>query len=82
MEKYTIESGDAIAAPLNLGEYYKLVYRKHIAAYGETGADNIVQNIIETYKSIQLQLSDSNKNNNVLLVGKVQSGKTSRRVQY
>lgn len=51
--------------------------KKHIAAYGETGADNIVQNIVETYKNIQLQLADPNKNNNVLLVGKVQSGKTS-----
>lgn len=77
MEKYTFGSGEATAAPMKLGEYYNLVHGKHIAAYGETGADNIVQNIVETYKSIQLQLADPNKNNNVLLVGKVQSGKTS-----
>ena len=62
---------------MELGECYELVHKKHIAAYGETGADNIVQNIVETYKNIQLQLADPNKNNNVLLVGKVQSGKTS-----
>ena len=43
MEKYTIGSGDATAAPMKLGEYYSLVHGKHIAAYGETGADNIVQ---------------------------------------
>ena len=56
----------------------ELVWKSRvIAAYGETGANNIVQNIVETYKSIQLQLADPNKNNNVLLVGKVQSGKTS-----
>lgn len=77
MEKYTFGSGEATAATMKLGEYYNLVHGKHIAAYGETGADNIVQNIVETYKSIQLQLADPNKNNNVLLVGKVQSGKTS-----
>lgn len=77
MEKYTFGSGGATTVPMKLGVYYTLVHGKHVAAYGETGADNIVQNIVETYKSIQLQLANPNKNNNVLLVGKVQSGKTS-----
>lgn len=77
MEKYTLVTGKTSTVPMELGECYELVHKKHIAAYGETGADNIVQNIVETYKNIQLQLADPNKNNNVLLVGKVQSGKTS-----
>ena len=77
MEKYTFVTGETSTASMKLGEYYNLVNKKHISAYGETGANNIVQNIVETYKSIQLQLADPNKNNNVLLVGKVQSGKTS-----
>lgn len=77
MEKYTFGSVETTMIPMNLGEYYTLVHGKHVAAYGETGADNIVQNIVETYKRIQLQLADPHKNNNVLLVGKVQSGKTS-----
>lgn len=77
MEKYTFVTGETSTVSMKLGEYYNLVNKKHIAAYGETGANNIVQNIVETYKSIQLQLADPNKNNNVLLVGKVQSGKTS-----
>ena len=77
MEKYTFASGETTEVPLKLGEYFNLVHGKHVAAYGEIGADNIVQNIVETYKSIQLQLASPDKNNNVLLVGKVQSGKTS-----
>ena len=77
MEKYTYGSGDAVGAPVKLGKFFSLVHEKHIDAYGETGADNIVENIVETYKQIHVQLKSDQKNNNVLLVGKVQSGKTS-----
>ena len=77
MEKYVVESSRSSDISIELTKYYTLVHNKHIAAYGEVGADNIQQNIIETYKQIQYQLSSSKKNNNVLLVGKVQSGKTS-----
>lgn len=77
MEKYTFESEKATASTMKLGKYFELVHAKHVASYGEKGADNIVQNIVETYKSIQLQLKAADKSNNVLLVGKVQSGKTS-----
>ena len=62
---------------IHLGKYFNLVHEKHVISYGELGADNIVENIVETYKNIQLQLADVNASNNVLLVGKVQSGKTS-----
>ena len=77
MEKYTFATGKSGEYPVKLGEYFNLVHSKHIDAYGENGADNIVGNIVETYKQIQIQLASPNKNNNVLLVGKVQSGKTS-----
>lgn len=78
MERYTYVSGQGSEAPMKLwGEYFTLVHRKHIDTYGETGANNIVENIEETYKQIHLQLASPQKNNNVLLVGKVQSGKTS-----
>ena len=77
MEKYTYVTDDEIDVPVKLGDYYNLVHSKHVEAYGQFGADNIVENIVETYKQIQFQLADSDKNNNVLLVGKVQSGKTS-----
>ncbi len=77
MEKYTYGSERTSNLTIKFDKYFKLVNDKHIASYGETGANNIVQNIVETYKSIQLQLASANKNNNILLVGKVQSGKTS-----
>ncbi len=75
MEKYVIK--DEKSEPLKLGQFYSLVNNKHINAYGEVGANNIVSNVIETYENIQKQFNDPLKNNNVLLVGKVQSGKTS-----
>lgn len=77
MEKYAFATSNGTETPMKLGDYFKLVHNKHIHAYGETGADNIVENIVETYKQIQIQLVSPYKNNNVLLVGKVQSGKTS-----
>lgn len=77
MEKYTYVSDDVSDVPVQLGYYFNLVHGKHVSTYGQVGADNIVENIVETYKHIQVQLESSNVNNNVLLVGKVQSGKTS-----
>ncbi len=77
MEKYITIQNDTQNDNIEFGKYYNLVHNKHIASYSQTGADNIVSNTVETYRSIQIQLKDINKNNNVLLVGKVQSGKTS-----
>lgn len=77
MEKYKIVSNDTNSINVNFGRYFDLVHRKHIESYGEIGADNIVSNIVETYKQIQVQMLNPKVSNNVLLVGKVQSGKTS-----
>lgn len=77
MEKYLYASGQVIGGAMKLEKYFNLVHKKHIDAYGETGADNIVENIEETYRQIHFQLASPEQNNNVLLVGKVQSGKTS-----
>lgn len=77
MEKYTYGSESESHISVNLGKYFNLVHEKHISAYGEMSADNIVDNIVETYKYIQEQLSSPSVSNNVLMVGKVQSGKTS-----
>jgi hypothetical protein len=77
MEKYVFGAEALTQGSINLGKYYSLVHQKHISSYGEDGANNILQNIVETYKQIQSQLFSPEKNNNVLLVGKVQSGKTS-----
>ena len=77
MEKYTFATTGDNAVSVKLGDYYNQVHAKHIEAYGQSGADNIVENIVETYRQIQIQMNSINQNNNVLLVGKVQSGKTS-----
>lgn len=73
MEIYEIknERDDSIT----FGHYYKLVHGKHEDTYGEAGANNIRDNVIESYKTIQSSLYKTNRNS--LLVGKVQSGKTA-----
>ena len=76
MEKYTCVQAMSVNDQVQLGQYFRVVHQKHIASYGESGANNIQENIVETYRQIQNQLNSS-ENKNVLLVGKVQSGKTS-----
>lgn len=59
------------------GKFFNVVYNKQVAEYGETGANNIVENVIEIYNKTQQQMNNPALNSNVLMVGKVQSGKTS-----
>lgn len=59
------------------GKYYTKIHDKHIESYGEYGAANIRDNITNTFREAMNQLNTPNKSNNMLLVGKVQSGKTS-----
>ena len=75
MEAYNYSLGNGNG--LQFGKYYTLVNKKHIQSYGELGATNIVNNSVQTYSNIVKQLRNPVLNNNVLLVGKVQSGKTS-----
>ena len=77
MEKYSYNSENTNSVDVVFGRYFNLVHGKHIEAYGEVGANNIVSNIVESYKQIQNQLLNPKVSNNILLVGKVQSGKTS-----
>lgn len=77
MEQYMIDNTSTTFSLRIDGFYFKKVHQKHVVSYGESGANNIVNNVVETYTNIQKQINDPHKNNNVLLVGKVQSGKTS-----
>ena len=79
MEEYKVEHSDSIKKNKSIkqGFYYDKVYHKHVDSYGEFGAGNIRDNIMPTFKNALEQYEDENKNNNMLLVGKVQSGKTS-----
>ena len=74
MEQYIIEQQELPS--YTIGKYYQLIHGRHIESYGQYGADNIVKNVCSMY-SRRLQQLASNQNHNSLLVGKVQSGKTS-----
>lgn len=78
MEEYKVDYSELIKnKSINQGFYYNKVYNKHVDSYGEFGANNIRDNIMPTFKIALEQYGDKYKNNNMLLVGKVQSGKTS-----
>lgn len=79
MEEYKVESSGLIKKNINIKQlfYYNKVHEKHIELYDKSGAENIRDNITSTFRSALEQYEDENKNNNMLLVGKVQSGKTS-----
>lgn len=79
MEQYTsdISEGRFDGISIRQGKYFEKVHAKHKDAYGEMGAINIRDNITSTFCEALRQLEDQNMNNNMLLVGKVQSGKTS-----
>lgn len=77
MEQYTINKPDWSPSVIE-GKFFHRIYQKHIEAYGEKGAKNIVTNVRSTYNKLMKQLATEHTgNHNSLLVGKVQSGKTS-----
>lgn len=77
MESYIIEDLTQKLVRIRQGKYYDKIYNKHIERYDVSGAENIRNNIISTYSAAINQYEDNHLNNNMLLVGKVQSGKTS-----
>lgn len=77
MEQYSINR-PGVKLSIVEGKYFNLIHKKHVDSYGEFGANNIVQNVRATYRKLMEQLNSGlNDNHNSLLVGKVQSGKTS-----
>lgn len=62
---------------LKFGSYSEKVYNKHCNSYGEKGARNTRETVNSVLNSALKQEADTSATNNVLLVGKVQSGKTS-----
>jgi len=62
---------------IKYGRYSELVNSKHKKAYGPDGADSTLNAAMRILSDAIEQASDSSQSNNVLLVGKVQSGKTS-----
>ena len=77
MEQYTINRLEGTSA-VTEGKFFSRIHKKHIEAYGDKGAKNIVENVRLTYNKLMKQLANQHSgNHNSLLVGKVQSGKTS-----
>lgn len=77
MEQYTVKRPSTTSSVVE-GKFFKRIHEKHIESYGEKGANNIVQNVRATYHKLMQQIATSfESNHNSLLVGKVQSGKTS-----
>lgn len=74
MEQYRINNSQV--APILEGKFFACIHQKHVEAYKQKGADNIVKNVRATYRELMRQVANS-QNPNSLLVGKVQSGKTS-----
>ena len=77
MEQYTIKRSDCTPSIIE-GNFFHRIHDKHIELYGKKGANNIVDNVRATYSKLMKQLAaNQDGNHNSLLVGKVQSGKTS-----
>lgn len=77
METYIKQGICQNSITIKQGKYYDKIHQKHINNYGDFGAGNIRDNIISTFESALSQVSNNQLSNNMLLVGKVQSGKTS-----
>lgn len=79
MERYMINEFETNTEVVTIkqGKYFDRIHNKHIETYGDYGAANIRDNIMSTFREAVIQEKDPNKNSNMLLVGKVQSGKTS-----
>ena len=76
-EVYEFEDETNSAPTLVFSDYSNKVYSKHLNSYGEEGARKTRAAAQKVLRDSLLQEKDSSKTNNVLLVGKVQSGKTS-----
>ncbi len=58
-------------------KFKEIVYDKQVNSYGVVSADKNLKTAVEILLSTLIQKNDDTKKNNTLLVGKVQSGKTS-----
>ena len=75
MEEYIIKEQNK-EKTIRLGKYCELVFAKHNLSYGEKSSNEIRERMRNIFKDTQSLLSKPEKHN-MLLIGKVQSGKTS-----
>lgn len=77
LEQYETLNHESSERKISYGSYSQLVAAKHIHSYGEDSQLNIRNAVHRIFVTAMDQFENSTKNNNLLLVGKVQSGKTS-----
>ena len=75
MEEYVIKANNE-EKTVQFGEYCELVFAKHKMSYGEKSANEIRERMRNIFKDT-LSLLEKPEKHNMLLIGKVQSGKTS-----
>lgn len=81
VEKYIVET-ESKNITIDYGKYTNQVHKKQIISYGEDSANNTRDSIKNKFVNSLIQLNNPDKNNNILFVGKVQSGKTSSLEMY
>ena len=74
MEEYTFK---LTRTSIKYGKFKDKVYNLHFDKYGKESADRILEKSTEILKDAIIQKNNSTINNNSLIIGKVQSGKTS-----
>lgn len=75
-EEYYIDNKESDVS-INFGYFANKVFKKQSDDYGEKGASKTRNRVMKIFAESQRLLVSNNKNKNILLVGKVQSGKTS-----
>ncbi len=78
IEQYKIVSdSDREGFNARIGTYANRIFEIHKKKYGVDAAQSVLGRAVKIFSESCKQILDQNQNNNVLLVGKVQSGKTS-----
>ena len=76
MEEYFINSLQTNSSDITIGPFFTKVLKKQKLDYGEENAKKTQNRVIKIFKGCK-DIENSDKEKNVLLGGKVQSGKTS-----
>ena len=76
-EQYQISQDAILETPIKFRVFSEIVANRHERKYGIAGKDEIRKAAYRVFKEALQQLSAPDMSNNILLVGKVQSGKTS-----
>lgn len=74
-EKYFFENGEG-EITINIGHFVNKIFAKHVADYGQQNAEKTRERIKGIFKNALIQIQ-THQTPNLLLIGKVQSGKTS-----